>query len=231
MNALKNIVKPTVIESNQLIDQYLPDIANNFDLVNTNNLISIDGQLNSWKIWTDKILPVQLTILRKDGDYQLIIGQSEQITPTKGLNEFTLSNPISVKVGDCVVLSYGDQGSNNDHQVIDDYKSNLEIVKIFYKGKVKRTQSDEYVEIRNNGNGIADLSNWQLTSSGKGQIFTFPTGTCVAAGQSIRVYTNEIHQESGGFSFNSKTAIWNDQGDVGKLFDRDGNEVSSFSYK
>ena len=92
------------------------------------------------------------------------------------------------------------------------------------------TQSDEYIEIRNGGNIAADLSNWKVTSTGKNQIFAFPEGTSLAAGQMIRVYTNETHQESGGFSFDSKTAIWNDKGDMGKLLDSEGNEVSSFSY-
>jgi hypothetical protein len=108
--------------------------------------------------------------------------------------------------------------------------ANVEIAEIVYHGHVKRTQSDEYIEIRNSGNGAADLSNWKVTSSGKNQIFAFPEGTSLAAGQMIRVYTNEVHQESGGFSFGSKTAIWNDKGDMGKVLDAEGNEVSSFSY-
>jgi hypothetical protein len=109
--------------------------------------------------------------------------------------------------------------------------ANVEIAEIVYHGHVKRTQSDEYIEIRNSGNGAADLSNWKVTSSGKNQIFAFPEGISLAAGQMIRVYTNEVHQESGGFSFGSKTAIWNDKGDMGKLLDSEGNEVSSFSYE
>ncbi len=32
------------------------------------------------------------------------------------------------------------------------------------------------------------------------------------------------------FSFGSKTAIWNDKGDIGKVLDAEGNEVSNFSY-
>ncbi|MDJ0843249.1 lamin tail domain-containing protein [Crocosphaera sp.] len=108
--------------------------------------------------------------------------------------------------------------------------ANVEISEIVYHGHVKRTQSDEYIEIRNSGNAAADLSNWKVTSIGKDQLFAFPEGTSLAAGQMIRVYTNEVHQESGGFSFGSKTAIWNDKGDMGKLLDAEGNEVSSFSY-
>ncbi|ETW91975.1 MAG: hypothetical protein ETSY1_45845, partial [Candidatus Entotheonella factor] len=47
---------------------------------------------------------------------------------------------------------------------------------------------------------------------------------------SIRVYTNEVHPETGGFSFGIGRAIWNNQGDEGQLFDQDGNVVSSYGY-
>ncbi|MDJ1185569.1 lamin tail domain-containing protein [Roseofilum casamattae] len=110
-------------------------------------------------------------------------------------------------------------------------KPEVVIATISYKGEVKRTQSDEYIEISNQGNGAADISGWKVTSNGKNQEFVFPAGTSLAGGKSFRVYTNEVHEESGGFSFGSKTAIWNDKGDTGKLFDAEGNEVSSYSYE
>ncbi|MDJ1184774.1 lamin tail domain-containing protein, partial [Roseofilum casamattae] len=110
-------------------------------------------------------------------------------------------------------------------------KPKVVITTISYKGEVKRTQSDEYIEIANQGNGAADISGWKVTSNGKNQEFVFPAGTSLAGGKSFRVYTNEVHEESGGFSFGSKTAIWNDKGDTGKLFDAEGNEVSSYSYE
>ncbi|MDJ1185568.1 LamG-like jellyroll fold domain-containing protein [Roseofilum casamattae] len=110
-------------------------------------------------------------------------------------------------------------------------KPNVVIATISYKGEVKRTQSDEYIEISNQGNGAADISGWKVTSNGKNQEFVFPAGTSLAGGKTFRVYTNEVHEESGGFSFGSKTAIWNDKGDTGKLFDAEGNEVSSYSYE
>ncbi|MEG3954322.1 lamin tail domain-containing protein [Microcoleus sp. herbarium2] len=102
---------------------------------------------------------------------------------------------------------------------------------IAYKGKVKRTQSDEYIEITNKGTTPADLSGWKVMSGlSKKQSFTFPAGTSLAAGQSFRVYTNEVHPETGGFSIGSSTGIWNDKGDEGKLFDAQGNQVSTLAY-
>ena len=102
---------------------------------------------------------------------------------------------------------------------------------IVYKGKVKRTQSDEYIEITNKGTTPADLSGWKVMSGlSKKQSLTFPAGTTLAAGKSFRVYTNEVHPETGGFSIGSTTAIWNDKGDEGKLFDAKGNQVSTLAY-
>jgi len=100
-----------------------------------------------------------------------------------------------------------------------------------YKGQVKRTQSDEFIEIRNNGATAADLSDWKITSAWSSrQFFTFPKGTSLAAGQSFRVYTNEVHPESGGFKFGSATAIWNDKGDEAKLFDASGKQMATLAY-
>ncbi len=110
--------------------------------------------------------------------------------------------------------------------IADVYMSNL-----VYKGQVKRTQSDEYVELTNRGNKAADISNWKVTSAGSTkQWFVFPAGSILDAGKSCRVYTNEVHPETGGFSFGSKTAIWNDAGDELNLFDATAKKVATLAY-
>lgn len=98
------------------------------------------------------------------------------------------------------------------------------------KGVVKRTQSDEYVEITNRGSWPADISGWRMDADDAGQVFTFPAGTMLAAGQSVRVYTNEVHPETGGFSYGIGRAIWNDRGDTAKLLDPAGNVMSKLGY-
>jgi hypothetical protein len=64
----------------------------------------------------------------------------------------------------------------------------------------------------------------------KRQAFIFPAGTKLEAGKSFRVYTNEVHPETGGFTFGSSTGIWNDKGDEAKLFDAQGNQVATLAY-
>lgn len=87
-----------------------------------------------------------------------------------------------------------------------------------YKGVVKRTQADEYLEIINSGKSPANISGWKVTCAGSvKQLFTFPKGTILEAGNSFRIYTNEVRPETGGFSFGSKSTIWNDAGDEAKL--------------
>lgn len=109
--------------------------------------------------------------------------------------------------------------------------SNVQITYIFYDGLVYRTESDEYVEITNLGSEPQDLAGWVLRDISEGYpSFTFPSYV-LAPGQSIRVYTNEIHPEYGGFSFGYGKAIWNNSDpDTAVLYNAQGQEVSRRSY-
>lgn len=105
------------------------------------------------------------------------------------------------------------------------------ITDIFYDGKVKRVESDEFIEVSNLGFSHVDISDWLVNAGDGRQDFRFPKGTTLRSGQNVRIYTNEIHPETGGFSFGSKTAIWNNQGgDVGYLSDNAGTQVSTRTY-
>lgn len=77
-----------------------------------------------------------------------------------------------------------------------------------------------------------DLKNWRLKDISDGRPeFTFTESYSLAPGNWARVYTNEIHQESGGFSFGYGNAIWhNEEPDTAGLFDPSGRLVSQKSY-
>jgi len=109
--------------------------------------------------------------------------------------------------------------------------SNVQITHIFFAGLVPDTESDEYVEIINSGTNPQDLAGWVLKDGKDGYpSFTFPT-YLLRPGEKIRVYTNEIHPEYGGFSFNWKTGIWNNEvPDTAVLYDAQGQVVSRKSY-
>ncbi len=109
--------------------------------------------------------------------------------------------------------------------------SDVQIIYIFYDGVVYRTESDEYVEIKNLGDTSQDLEGWVLKDISEGYpSFTFPSYV-LAPGAKIRVYTNEIHPEWGGFSFGYSKAIWNNTDpDWAALYNAQGQEVSRKSY-
>jgi predicted small lipoprotein YifL len=105
------------------------------------------------------------------------------------------------------------------------------ITYIFYDGLVFRSEADEYVEITNVGDQPQNLAGCVLMDIDEGYPhFVFPY-YILEPGQSVRVYTNEYHPESGGFSFGYGKAIWNnDDPDTAVLYDSQGNELSRMSY-
>ncbi len=109
--------------------------------------------------------------------------------------------------------------------------TNVEITKIFYDGLVPRTESDEYVEITNLGSEPVDLKGWVIKDISEGYpSLTFPS-YILQPSKSVRVYTNEIHPEYGGFSFGSGKAVWNNSSpDTAVLYNAQGQEVSRKSY-
>ena len=113
----------------------------------------------------------------------------------------------------------------------DSIGSNVQITYIFYDGIVPSTEADEYVEITNLGDDSQDLEEWVLKDISEGYpSFAFPSYVLVS-GAKIRVYTNEIHPEWGGFSFGYGKAIWNNSDpDWAALYNTQGQEVSRKSY-
>lgn len=105
----------------------------------------------------------------------------------------------------------------------------VQITYIFNDGLVAQVESDEYAVITNNGGSPVNIGGWRLNAGDPGQDFTFP-GFDLQPGQSCRVYTNEYHPDTCGFSFGSGKAIWNNKGDCGYLFDNTGAQVSQRCY-
>ncbi|MBM2827391.1 MAG: Micrococcal nuclease-like protein [Dehalococcoidia bacterium] len=106
----------------------------------------------------------------------------------------------------------------------------VQIVCIFYDGRVPRTEADEYVEIRNHGPQEADLKGWVLADTSGGPSFAFPSYS-LGPGSALRVYTNEAHPQWGGFSFGRSGAIWNNtRPETAVLYNTQGHEVSRRSY-
>lgn len=105
----------------------------------------------------------------------------------------------------------------------------VEISYINYDGQVYRSEADEYAEIRNVGGTPVNLGGWRLYAGDPGQDFWFPSYV-LQPGASCRVYTNQAHPESCGFSFGRGSAVWNNGGDCGYLYDSGGVQVDSYCY-
>ena len=107
----------------------------------------------------------------------------------------------------------------------------VKITFIFYDGLVPQVESDEYVEIKNNEGKPVNITGWKLKDISDGYpTFIFPY-YILQPGETIRVYTNQIHPEWGGFSFGYGMAIWdNTNPDTAVLYNAQGQEVSRKSY-
>jgi len=92
-------------------------------------------------------------------------------------------------------------------------------------------ESDEYVEIVNIGGAVQDLFGWRLVDiADRSPEFAFPSWV-LEPGEAIRVYTNEVHMEWGGFSIGRGGAVWsNSDPDEAGLFNQIGELVSTKSY-
>ncbi|RIK52581.1 MAG: hypothetical protein DCC57_09680, partial [Chloroflexi bacterium] len=98
----------------------------------------------------------------------------------------------------------------------------LRLGELGYDGTALRTEADEYIEIINQGAAL-NVAGWVLMDD-DGNRFVFPDHT-MQPGDRCRVYTNEVHPESCGFSFGSSRGIWSNAGDVAILVDPAGVEV------
>ena len=102
---------------------------------------------------------------------------------------------------------------------------------VFFDGVVSRQEPDEYVEITNVGDAAQELRGWRLTDISDGRpTFVFPAWT-LRPGDTVRVYTNEVQSEWGGFSFGSGSAVWsNSSPDTAGLYDPSDRLVSTATY-
>jgi hypothetical protein len=108
-------------------------------------------------------------------------------------------------------------------------QQNVQITYIFYDGEVPQSESDEYAEVTNLGVGAVNLDGWRLNAGSPDQDFNFPNFV-IDPGQTCRVYTNELHPESCGFSFASGVALWQNGGDCGYLYNQAGDLISTYCY-
>ncbi|MFC1879144.1 lamin tail domain-containing protein [Chloroflexota bacterium] len=163
----------------------------------------------------------------------LILSPTHTLAPT-----FTFGPPpTEVLAPTAVVITFTPQPSNTPTITLvpsatlpPGARGNVQILDIHYYGNQLSAESDEYIVIGNLGNAPEDVTSWSLAAVSKGREFVFPKFT-LQAGQSCRIYTNEVHEDTCGFSFQHESALWNNNADCARLFDSRGNAVDEYCYK
>lgn len=91
--------------------------------------------------------------------------------------------------------------------------------------------TEEYVVFENAGGAWLDLSGWRVEDAA-GHAFTFPPGTTVPPGESIRLRTGAGPDEidTGELHWGSGAPIWNSTGDTISVYDETGDLVLRKSY-
>jgi hypothetical protein len=106
----------------------------------------------------------------------------------------------------------------------------LRIDEIHADGAINPAEPDEHVAFTNVAGETLDLTGWHLVSVQGNQVYSFPDGQRIAAGQTCRVYTDELHPEHCGLSWRSGQAIWRNGGDKAELRDAAGRLVDHACY-
>jgi hypothetical protein len=86
----------------------------------------------------------------------------------------------------------------------------------------------EYVQIQNASGVALDMTGWTLGDLAN-HVYTFPAFT-LAAGASVKVWTNSGTNDSANLYWGSAQAIWNNTGDTAFLRNAQGVLVSQYSY-
>ena len=99
---------------------------------------------------------------------------------------------------------------------------------IHYDRDVPKTEADKHVLTKNSSKDVVDASWFYVyvaTNSTQGPTHYFPKGTMIKSGASVRVYTNWMHKETGGHTFDGKKAIWSNDRGLAVLKDNNGKKL------
>jgi hypothetical protein len=88
----------------------------------------------------------------------------------------------------------------------------------------------EYVLLRNNGTGTADVGRWSLEDEA-GHVITIPSGYVIQPGGELRIYSGPGDNTATSYYEGLGQAIWNNTGgDTATLRNSAGETVDRFSY-
>ena len=88
--------------------------------------------------------------------------------------------------------------------------------------------SAEIVSISNTGTSAVDLTGWKLASEQGSQTFSFPSGTMIEAGGSLKITSGPNAAAGANTLLWTQGNMWNNAGDPGALYDSQGQVVSRY---
>ena len=86
--------------------------------------------------------------------------------------------------------------------------------------------SGEVVTLTNSSDQAVNLTGWKLVSEQGNQTFSFPSGTALPAGGTLKVVSGNNAQTGTNVLLWTESNIWNNEGDPGALYDAKGQLVS-----
>jgi hypothetical protein len=110
--------------------------------------------------------------------------------------------------------------------------ANVNIVNIVYDapGNDVVYNDSEYVVLRNDGTGTADVGGWSLTDIADHQI-NIPPWYAISPGGTLRVYTGPGDTTADRYFDGRGQAVWNNSGgDTATLHDPSGTTIDTYSY-
>jgi len=91
---------------------------------------------------------------------------------------------------------------------------------------IEYDKNPEYIEIKNYGYITVNLQGWKVTDEGEKHVYVFGNME-LKPGDVIRLYSGNKAIEN----IWVKTYIWNNDGDIGFLYDSNGNLVDKYEYQ
>ena len=87
----------------------------------------------------------------------------------------------------------------------------------------------EYVVLRNDGSGTADVGGWRLVDLADHRI-NIPSGYSIPPGGMLRIYTGPGDSTISRYFAGRGQAIWNNSGETATLFNSSNQVVDQYSY-
>jgi len=95
--------------------------------------------------------------------------------------------------------------------------SEVQIASMDCKGK------PEIIVLLNNGNSQQDMTQWSVADEGTKHTFNFPNGFILEPGKSVKIVTREVGDDTQSILYWKKQTVWNNNGDVATVLDKDEN--------